>query len=142
MMEQLHVKDLEGHELLYIHSDEPPYRLERRTRNQLIYRNEWGIKYVYEPRNWKSKVVEFESGFMVTCLVLDFEATRRKPVNRFKIFKRDGYRCQICGRTAKDDCVKLEVDHKYPVSKGGDNSTENLWTLCMQCNREKSDSLL
>jgi len=56
---------------------------------------------------------------------------------RLLILERDGYRCCICGKTAKE--TKLEVDHKVPVAKGGTDSLNNLWTLCIDCNRGKSD---
>ena len=57
---------------------------------------------------------------------------------RYKILKRDGYRCQLCGRRAVDGHdVLLEVDHKIPVSQGGQTVEENLWTLCWDCNRGK-----
>ncbi|MEM2455609.1 MAG: HNH endonuclease, partial [Candidatus Bathyarchaeia archaeon] len=56
---------------------------------------------------------------------------------RYLIMERDGFKCCICGRTAKE--TKLEVDHKIPVSKGGTDSLDNLWTLCIDCNRGKSD---
>lgn len=57
---------------------------------------------------------------------------------RHKILKRDGYRCQLCGRQAIDGHdVRLEVDHKIPVSQGGQTVEENLWTLCWDCNRGK-----
>lgn len=55
---------------------------------------------------------------------------------RFDIFRRDNFRCNICGSTASDG-VKLEVDHKVPVAKGGSNELSNLWTLCFKCNRGK-----
>jgi 5-methylcytosine-specific restriction endonuclease McrA len=55
---------------------------------------------------------------------------------RFLVFKRDDYRCQICGATAGPETC-LEVDHKHPVSKGGSNGIDNLWTLCFDCNRGK-----
>lgn len=58
---------------------------------------------------------------------------------RFKVFRRDGFRCQICGLAQKDG-VRLEVDHKTPVAKGGKTVIENLWTLCHPCNNGKSDS--
>jgi hypothetical protein len=57
--------------------------------------------------------------------------------SRFDIFKRDGYKCQICGRSPSEDGVKIEVDHKIPRSKGGSSSPSNLWTLCFDCNRSK-----
>lgn len=58
---------------------------------------------------------------------------------RFGVFKRDGYLCQICG-SSRADGVRLEVDHKVPVAKGGTNDLTNLWTLCFPCNRGKRDS--
>lgn len=62
------------------------------------------------------------------------------PHDRFDIFKRDNYRCQICGVSAKDgEHVRLEVDHIVPKSKGGSDFDSNTWTLCSECNRGKSD---
>jgi hypothetical protein len=58
---------------------------------------------------------------------------------RQHVLRRDKFSCQICGRTASDG-VKLEVDHRTPVSKGGTDSSENLWTLCDACNRGKGDN--
>jgi len=57
---------------------------------------------------------------------------------RYDILKRDGYKCQICGRDASDG-MKLEVDHKIPRAKGGSNEPDNLWALCFDCNHGKSD---
>jgi len=54
---------------------------------------------------------------------------------RFLIFKRDQFACVLCGRSGVG--VKLEVDHKVPLSKGGSNAKENLQTLCFECNRGK-----
>jgi CRISPR/Cas system Type II protein with McrA/HNH and RuvC-like nuclease domain len=56
---------------------------------------------------------------------------------RFEIFKRDGFTCVYCGNTPPS--VVLEVDHIEPVSKGGDDSMENLITSCFDCNRGKRD---
>lgn len=58
---------------------------------------------------------------------------------RFKVMRRDGYRCRLCGLTAEDG-VKLHVDHIVPVAKGGKTVEKNLWTLCQPCNSGKSDS--
>ncbi len=57
---------------------------------------------------------------------------------RYYIMKRDNFKCQICGRT-QEDGVKLEVDHKKPIAKGGKTEPDNLWTLCWDCNRGKAD---
>lgn len=55
---------------------------------------------------------------------------------RFRVLKRDGYRCQLCGRTAQDG-VKLEVDHKVARHNGGSDDPSNLHVLCFPCNRGK-----
>lgn len=75
----------------------------------------------------------------------DEEDYKGKPLSsreRFRIFSRDRYKCQLCGRTAADGDVVLEVDHKKPRSKGGTNRDENLWTLCFDCNRGKGAEML
>lgn len=54
---------------------------------------------------------------------------------RFLIFKRDQFSCVLCGRSGIG--IKLEVDHKIPLSKGGGNGIDNLQTLCFECNRGK-----
>ena len=51
---------------------------------------------------------------------------------RFSIYKRDGYRCRICGSTKN-----LEVDHIKPIAKGGKSTYDNLQTLCHSCNKKK-----
>ena len=70
---------------------------------------------------------------------------KRRPIStrlRYEIFLRDGHRCVDCGASAQDDpFVRLEVDHRVPVSKGGTNDPENLQTLCWACNNGKSDQL-
>jgi predicted restriction endonuclease len=60
---------------------------------------------------------------------------------RIKVFERDNYRCQICGRSAKDG-INLEVDHIIPRAKGGKDEMTNLHVLCEDCNRSKSAKIL
>lgn len=52
---------------------------------------------------------------------------------RFAIYSRDNYRCCMCGRKRDD----LEIDHIYPISKGGKSTMDNLQTLCHKCNVKK-----
>jgi len=58
---------------------------------------------------------------------------------RFRVLRRDGYRCRLCGMTSEDG-IKLHVDHIVPVAKGGKTDERNLWALCQPCNSGKSDS--
>lgn len=54
---------------------------------------------------------------------------------RFRVFKRDGYRCQMCGATSRTS--QLHLDHKVPRAKGGSDEESNLWVLCQACNLSK-----
>jgi HNH endonuclease len=56
---------------------------------------------------------------------------------RFAVLIRDSFTCQYDGRSAPD--VILHVDHRIPVSQGGDDSMDNLVTACQDCNLGKSD---
>ena len=58
---------------------------------------------------------------------------------RFAVYKRDGYRCRICGRS--QDSTLLEVDHIYPIARGGKSTYDNLQTLCHYCNVKKGTSV-
>jgi 5-methylcytosine-specific restriction endonuclease McrA len=47
---------------------------------------------------------------------------------REHVLRRDGWRCQGCGARSN-----LEVHHRTFRSKGGNDSEENLITLCAEC---------
>jgi len=47
---------------------------------------------------------------------------------RQEVLRRDGWRCQSCGTMSN-----LEVHHKQFRSHSGDDSEENLITLCARC---------
>ncbi len=52
---------------------------------------------------------------------------------RLFIFNRDGNKCRQCGSP-----IKLTIDHVISVYRNGDNSWENLQTLCNHCNSSKA----
>lgn len=54
------------------------------------------------------------------------------------IFKRDGYRCVICGR-GRVDGVEIHADHIRPKDLGGTATIENGQTLCAQHNFQKKN---
>jgi 5-methylcytosine-specific restriction endonuclease McrA len=54
------------------------------------------------------------------------------------IFKRDNYRCVVCGR-GRQDGVEICADHIRPKDEGGDNSIDNGQTLCMEHNLIKKN---
>ena len=77
-----------------------------------------------EKRQQKRSTSAYERGTMTYSL-------------RYDVLKRDNFRCQLCGRSAKDG-VRLHVDHIKPVSQGGKTVMSNLRTLCEECNRGKA----
>ena len=61
---------------------------------------------------------------------------------RNEILKRDYYTCQECKISIfQEPHLLLEVDHKTPISKGGETTPENLQTLCWKCNRRKGNKI-
>ena len=51
---------------------------------------------------------------------------------RMRVFDRDGFRCTKCGKMGR----RLECDHIVPRDEGGDDSLDNLRTLCRGCHIE------
>ena len=53
-----------------------------------------------------------------------------KPYERLRnqVLRRDGWRCQLCGTMSN-----LEVHHQELRSQSGDDSEQNLITLCAEC---------
>jgi 5-methylcytosine-specific restriction endonuclease McrA len=52
-----------------------------------------------------------------------------------QVLRRDGWRCQPCGTMSN-----LEVHHKQFLSQSGDDSEENLITLCSTCHASAHQS--
>lgn len=59
---------------------------------------------------------------------------------RFAVYQRDNYRCKKCGFTSHTTS-ELEIDHIFPISKGGKSNFDNLQTLCHKCNALKSNTV-
>ena len=77
--------------------------------------------YKYDPRFVKHKELE------------DFTEAQKEA-----IFKRDNYRCVICGR-GRADGVEIHADHIRPKDLGGKATIENGQTLCAQHNFQKKN---
>ena len=57
--------------------------------------------------------------------------------DRASIARSQRYRCMYCGARLTTD--NLQIDHRYPVSRGGSNDDENLQALCRRCNIRKGN---
>jgi len=69
-----------------------------------------GIKYRYRTRKQENGIVKY---------------------NVKDMFERDDYTCRYCGNEAK------ELDHIIPISRGGEDSPNNVASSCVSCNRRK-----
>ncbi len=63
----------------------------------------------------------------------DFSAEQRE-----EIFRRDQYRCVICGR-GREDGYEIHADHIIPKDLGGKAEIENGQTLCSIHNFRKKE---
>ena len=54
------------------------------------------------------------------------------------ILKQHEFRCIYCGK--QFSMFKMTKDHIIPISKGGDNSRENIVPACKSCNSRMSDN--
>jgi hypothetical protein len=67
----------------------------------------------------------------------------RSPIGktlRFRVLERCGFKCAYCGNSASEKA--LEIDHVFPVSRGGTNAEPNLVAACFDCNRGKRARVL
>jgi hypothetical protein len=61
---------------------------------------------------------------------------------RYRVLVRDRFRCVLCGASPATILgCKLHVDHILPWSKGGKTVSENLRTLCEECNLGKGNKI-
>lgn len=65
-------------------------------------------------------------------------------VDKFEIFKRDGYICQLCGKPTNPDVHYYNseypsIDHIIPLSKGGTHEPDNVQCSHNGCNKSKGN---
>ena len=66
-------------------------------------------------------------------------------IDPIRVFERDGWRCQACHcwtpRSLRGSYHNNapELDHRVPISKGGEHTFDNVQTLCRICNVRKGN---
>lgn len=63
-----------------------------------------------------------------------------------EVFIRDRWICQLCDEPVDKDLPRpapmcKSLDHKIPISKGGDHSRENTQLAHLRCNIRKGDTV-
>ena len=70
--------------------------------------------------------------------VQEIESFDFSPKVKDEIFRRDNYKCVVCGR-GREDGVEICADHKRPKHLGGGNTLDNGQTLCTEHNLLKKN---
>lgn len=103
------------------------YRKKYRTRDYSKTRKQDRQKYENTIKRFRNKIKDSSVGN--DCSYEDF----KELINNSKT-------CYLSGRNINPyDGKTCHIDHKIPVSKGGDNSINNLGFTCKEVNMSKSD---
>ena len=106
-------------------------------------RNEEGMQI----RTYKDRIDLKPDEYLLESLHRDPVVARDVSARlRMEILERNGFTCQLCGRTGgdpdpvdTDKRVILVIDHIKPISQGGSNDRDNLRVLCTACNGARSN---
>ena len=105
---------------------------EWKKRTNKIFRDpDRGIRKLHQNKyliKVKKGVYRYEPGFVKNHLLEDFS-----PKVKEAIFKRDDYKCVICG-CGKAEGIEIHADHIKPKDKGGKAILDNGQTLCASHN--------
>ncbi len=82
---------------------------------------------------WASRGSYERPAVIILTRYVRIPTTRKVPVTRRGVLRRDNQRCGYCGKAAST------IDHIQPRSRGGADSWENLVACCLRCNNIKSD---
>ena len=90
-------------------------------------------------------IVEYDRS--TKCYCFPFAEPQNKPKdgryinNKLKslVMIRDNSTCQMCGKTVKDNHIRVQIDHIVPLSWGGKTELDNLQVLCSDCNEGKKN---
>jgi len=82
---------------------------------------------------------------LIPAVIANSHHVRRKyrkvPFSKPNVLRRDGYRCQYCGKQFPP--YELSFDHVVPRSMWNGNDTPTCWSnivaACIPCNRKKAD---
>ena len=91
------------------------------------------IERVEEDPVWAQHAAYDRPAVILLTRYVRVPGSRRVPVTRRGVLRRDGHRCAYCGKSA------ATIDHVLPRSRGGADSWENLVACCLRCNNIKGD---
>ena len=123
-------------------------------RHAQVVLKEGGSLYTFGFEDWKNFSQDYSSDNQVIrtityklkipriilLFIYDKIPPRKVKFTRRNVYKRDGNKCQYCGKKFKSE--DLNLDHVIPVSRGGKNSWYNVVCSCVSCNLRKGNKPL
>ena len=111
--------------------------------------DQYFLEYGKPPRDpWRGIRALHQEGILIKVrkgvYKFDPDAIAMKDIEDFslyqkeQIFKRDNYRCVVCGRGIQDG-IEIHADHIKPKDLGGKATIENGQTLCAEHNFKKKN---
>ncbi len=101
------------------------------------------LKWLWLGTRWTSLMLMDVSLWLILSLTENARSVRPtiratfSKEERAEIARSQRYRCMYCGVRLTTD--NLQIDHMYPVSRGGPNDHHNLQALCRRCNIRKGN---
>ena len=118
-------------------SDPRVARNEKRRRKSRAYERIW--------KNDRERTRAWYWGHLEHARELHVESSHRRrarmrkafvePVQKARVYERDGGRCQICRRPVS--YAEATVDHIVPIIRGGEHTPRNVQIAHGQCNSRK-----
>ena len=136
---------LEGLEFDAQQLDEPTDVLESTNNGWSTFRARVivALQWIWLGMRWTSLMLMDVSLWLILSLTENARSVRPtiratfSKAERASIARRQKYRCMYCGvRLTRDN---LQIDHMFPVSRGGSNDDANLRALCRRCNIRKGN---
>lgn len=138
--------------------DRPKYAQPKLRKNPQVCTADGCSKPTYWRRLCKRHYLKLKASEGVEWAILAYDAggatgVRNKTdvyggsfevVNRFAVYERDGWVCQLCGEPVDPDLkgpdpMCASIDHVVPLSHGGDHSMENTQLAHLGCNSAKGN---
>lgn len=96
---------------------------------------EWLDRGVVEGRPIQTVNSAFDAPRVVVTTAIQKFLKTKVNLNKSTVCKRDGHKCQYCGKTFPDS--GLSLDHVVPKSQGGKLTWDNTVAACLKCNVAK-----
>ena len=97
--------------------------------------DEWLDRGVVDGRAVRTVNTAFDAPRVVVTNTPQKWFKTKVNLNKSTVCKRDGHKCQYCGKTFPDS--ELSLDHVVPKSQGGKLTWDNTVAACLKCNVTK-----